>query len=125
MIVEEIEAKAGGMAPMQLNQNTNPTVQRRAYYRVVYPADKRPVWNWAGKSYEIVDICEAGIKFLTKNSRIQDDILKGTVVFRDGETIEVVGRVVRVEKETIALHLVKTIPYKNIHQEQVNLRMAM
>jgi len=77
---------------------------------------------WNGRPYEIVDICEAGVKFLNKYGRIKDDILRATIKFRDGEMVEVVGKVVRIEKDCIALYLIKGVPYKIIHKEQILLR---
>jgi hypothetical protein len=96
--------------------------QRRAFYRVIYPPGKRPTLVYAGRSYEIVDLCEQGIKIINKYGRIRDDMLRATIKFRDGETIEVVGKVHRVVRDQIVLLLLIGIPYKIIHREQIAIR---
>ncbi len=96
--------------------------QRRAFYRVVYPAGKRPTLYYAGRPYEVIDVCEQGVKFINKYSRIRDDMVRATIKFRDGETVDVVGKVHRVERDQVVLLLLIGVPYKIIHKEQLALR---
>jgi len=97
--------------------------QKRAFFRVVYPTGKRPVLMYAGRPYEIIDLCEQGVKFINKYGRIRDDMVRATIRFRDGESVEVVGKVHRVDHDQVVLLLIIGVPYKVIHKEQLALRV--
>ncbi len=96
--------------------------QRRAFYRIVYPPGKRPVLMYGGRAYEIIDLCEQGVKFINKYGRIRDDLVRATIKFRDGDTVDVVGKVHRFERDQVVLLLLIGVPYKVIHKEQLALR---
>lgn len=70
--------------------------------------------------FEIVDVSEKGVRFLYhKKEKIElNKYMIAVIRFRDGESYEVAGRVVRHEDDKIALQLERGIPYRRIIDEQ-------
>lgn len=119
------------------NSNSNPvtaqsatkqgTENQREYVRIYYPLDcpKKylPELVIRYRAYQLLDISEAGIRFLVpRMNLLPDDILTGAIKFLDESTIEFSGVVVRRTKDQIALKLIVGIPYSYIASEQVRLR---
>ncbi len=103
-------------------------VNQREYVRIYYPLDcpKKylPELTIRYHTYQLLDISEAGVRFLVpRMNLLPDDILKGTIKFLDESVIEFSGVVVRRTKDQIALKLIVGIPYSYISSEQVRLRM--
>ncbi|MBA4383236.1 MAG: hypothetical protein C0410_00725 [Anaerolinea sp.] len=111
--------------------STNPSVpgsiNNREYVRIYYPVDcpKKhvPELTIHYRTYQILDISEAGLHFLVpRMNLLPDDIMKGTIKFTDESVVEFSGVVVRRTKNEIALKLIIGIPYSYIASEQVRLR---
>lgn len=98
--------------------------QRRAYFRVVYPSDYRPVLFIKGCQYPVLDISEAGVRFLNRqHTPLPEDVFSACVQFQDGEQIQIVGKVIRVQENQVALMLlIRGIPYRKVIAEQIFLR---
>ncbi len=102
-------------------------MNNRQYVRVYYPQDcaKKylPELTIHYRSYQILDISEAGLHFLVpRMNLLHDDILTGAIKFTDESVVEFSGVVVRRTKTEIALKLIIGIPYSYIASEQVRLR---
>ena len=93
--------------------------QRRAFYRLKYPADKAPRVIINNVPYGIVDISENGIKISNPfRHRMPDDLFSMVVQLHEGDPIKVVARVIRREPVMVAFYLIHGIPYKRILLEQ-------
>jgi len=103
------------------------TRQNRQFVRVYYPKDcpknLLPELTIRYRSYQIMDISEAGLCFyIPRRNILPDDILTGTIKFTDGSLIDFSGVVVRRSEDQIALKLIVGIPYSYIAAEQIRLR---
>jgi len=100
--------------------------QRRQHYRVVYPLGLQPELKIVGRTFPVIDLSEAGIRFENPEGvKLPGDLLQGTVTFHDGGTEKVMGRVCREQGNyTVILLIVKRIPYTRILAEQKYLRQA-
>ena len=94
---------------------------KRRHFRLRYPAGNKPRLIIDGKEYEIIDLAEGGVKFTCPGvPRIASDgKIKGTVEFRNGESFELEGQVLRSE---IVIVLNKGVSNKRIVKEQVRVR---
>lgn len=88
--------------------------QKREHFRIVYNADYFPHFLWDGGKFRILDISEKGLKFT-----IQDHIshlvapgdrMEGQVRFRNGQTCDISGEVLRVDKRVVVLGLSEAVP---------------
>lgn len=94
--------------------------QKREFFRVEYPIKYRPKLVIAEdeNEYDVVDISERGVKFLSKGGEGFEDNVEGTITFHDGESLDVVGKVLRRANNKVVLSLVQKIPFRRIIKEQ-------
>ncbi|MFA5864356.1 MAG: PilZ domain-containing protein [Phycisphaerae bacterium] len=99
--------------------------QKRKFYRIAYPITDRPtlILKETDK-YEIIDICEAGIKFFYQKGQtfLPFQTIKGKIKFHDDEIEEIEGKVLRVGEEIVIIQLTKKLSYKRIVKEQLYFR---
>jgi hypothetical protein len=95
-------------------------VHNREYYRITYPTTLRPKLLVQGHTFEVVDVCERGIRFLLGDASPPDVgyEIAGTVRFRRGETVEIRGAVLRLTNGEIAARLDAGIPLRAVMEEQ-------
>ncbi len=107
--------------------DTKSNRERREYFRVNYLENKGPVLTVFSNNYRVQDISERGLRFQKSwlGRYVYDQIVRGVLTFGDGEKIQIVGSVVRVTTNDVALLLSKRIPYQRILTEQMNLRRTM
>jgi hypothetical protein len=99
--------------------------QKRQFYRIEYPITDRPTLILKETdNYEIVDICEGGIKFFYQKGQsfLPFQAIKGKVKFHDDEVEEIEGKVLRMTEEIVIIQLTKKISYKRIVKEQLYFR---
>ena len=98
---------------------------RRNHYRVIYPFAERPSFSIGWASFEIVECSERGLRYELGERRwpkVGEEVA-GRVTFRSGETVDVIGDVVRVQDGFTALALRPPgIPYAVVIHEQRYLR---
>lgn len=101
----------------------------RAHYRISYPAAARPHFlpQYAPTTLPVVDCSETGFRFRADAGAgalpAPGEQALGRIRFRSGAEVQVVGRVVRVQEDEVAVHLDEsTIPFRVVLQEQVFLR---
>ena len=94
--------------------------ERREFFRIFYPIRARPRLTIRESSYDVLDICERGIRFLhpAADSLKSDEVVRASVSFRDGETLEVEGRILRLQGHNVVLRLQTFIPIARIMKEQ-------
>jgi hypothetical protein len=71
--------------------------ERRTRYRVQYPAKARPRLILHGRAFEVIDLCEQGVRFLLdEGSAVKvGDVITGSIEFGDGSRGHVHGKVLR------------------------------
>jgi PilZ domain len=95
-------------------------IHNREYYRITYPTTLRPKLLVQGHTFEVVDLCERGIRFRLGDA-MPPDVgydMAGTVRFRRGETVEIRGTILRLNDGEIAARLDAGIPLRAIMEEQ-------
>ncbi len=97
--------------------------ERREHFRIRYPAKERPLLLWAQNEFEIIDMCEEAVKFRCTafSSFSVGDLLEAGIRFRNGESIQVKGEVLRVDQESVVIVVEPGIPCSIIVGEQRRL----
>jgi hypothetical protein len=100
--------------------------QRRKHYRIEYPITERPTLIVGdSEEYEIIDVCEKGIKFFFHAGRsfLPLQSFKAKIRFHDDEEEEIEGKVLRANEDFVVVQLTtKVISYKRIVKEQLYFR---
>jgi hypothetical protein len=99
--------------------------QRRSHYRIEYPITERPLLiNKDKEEYEIIDVCEAGVKFFTKPGHVflPFQTLNAKIKFHNDEFEEIEGKILRSDDNVVVVVLTKKISYKRIVKEQLYFR---
>lgn len=96
----------------------------RKHYRIQYPVAARPRISIGGRTFEVIDLSEGGVRFKTDDapSLNRGDEVAGTIHVRRNEIFEVKGSVVRVGGREVALKLDVGVPLRVIIDEQRFLR---
>jgi hypothetical protein len=98
---------------------------RRALYRVTYPIAERPAVEIGRAVHDVIDCSEQGLRYEVRDRRVPKvgSTVSGTIRFRYGESIEIVGEVIRTRAGLVALSLENPgIPFAHILAEQRYLR---
>ncbi len=96
----------------------------RDFFRLEYPAADRPTIVVSGMTYEVLDLSEEGVKFAVPSSFKPNPALKirGTITFKDGKSVDVVGTVLRIlerkDKNQCVLTLTSGVPLPKMMEEQ-------
>ena len=95
---------------------------QREYYRIRYPDNERPQLIIGKQTFEIIDLSEKGIYFAmgSQHSYVENQALKGTVVFKSGKRCDIAGKILRTHamEKTCALRLDRGVPLAQIMEEQ-------
>jgi hypothetical protein len=96
----------------------------REHHRIQYPTAARPHIVVQGRSFEVIDLSERGVRFrLDEGVPLSvGDAVAGTVRFLRNESVEVMGVVVRVTGREVAVKLEVGVPLRIIIEEQRFLR---
>jgi hypothetical protein len=107
-----------------MDSNPSQGSERRAYFRVQYPDEHRPLITIRGIQFFIIDICEVGVRFHNPTSvKLPGDIFQATVILHDDDPFNIVGRIIRLkEVEAAMMMTIRGIPYRKIIAEQAYLR---
>ncbi|MBM4250812.1 MAG: PilZ domain-containing protein [Deltaproteobacteria bacterium] len=104
------------MAKSDIEQN------QREHYRINYPELERPQLQVGKVVYKVLDVSERGIRFLlpAQHGHIENQVVKGTLVFRSGKRVAIEGKIIRIMplELTCSLHLKRSIPLAYIMEEQ-------
>lgn len=79
--------------------------QKRESFRVEFPRSYYPTITLQGKSFDIFDASEFGIRFYNADNSyfIQDEEINTTIIFPDNEQFDVKAKIVRIEKSSSVL----------------------
>ncbi len=90
--------------------------EKRNFVRLVYPPDKRPVLTVGENSFEVLNICKTGLKFLNHMEKGISKQVFGKVNFQNGGSIKINGKIRWESGREIGL-FVTSIPAFIIKQE--------
>lgn len=103
-----------------LGKDTRPDkrirTEKRAYVRLVYSPEKRPVLTVGKNSFEVLNICETGLKFLNHLEKPFGKQVFGKVTFQNGGSIKINGKVKWENGREIGLFITR-IPAFVVKQE--------
>ena len=95
----------------------------REHYRIAYPSSLRPRLYVLGHPFEVLDLSERGLRF-----RLGEAVppqpgneLRGELRFHQGESLPVVGTIVRVADGNAGVSLDERVPLRVIMAEQRRL----
>ena len=99
-------------------------VERRQYFRLQYPLKERPKAVVQGIPYEILDLSERGVRIKTPSTTPADEgeTIELTIKFARGDSLELSGKIVRVQETSIGIFLTHSIPPERIRAEELYLR---
>ena len=92
--------------------------ERRKNSRVTYKPDKRPILKIGEDEFEVADISEMGVKFFNVGKIELRHPVRGTVTLLCGESIDVVGMIVREHGVDIYMNNNIPIPKNILAREQ-------
>jgi len=97
--------------------------QKRESFRVEFPRSYYPTITLHGKSFDIFDASEFGIRFYNAGNShfIQDEEINTTIIFPDKEQFNVKAKIVRIEKKFISLELLEALPLSKIRAQHLLL----
>ena len=95
--------------------------EKRAYYRLRYPASARPSVRIAGHEAEVTELSEGGIRLRLLDGVEPGRQLAGLVRFADGHTARISGEVRRSDGDEVVLLLTIGISLKRMLIEQQKL----
>ncbi|WP_319524885.1 PilZ domain-containing protein [uncultured Desulfosarcina sp.] len=104
-----------------LQGSVDPGSERRQHHRVVYPPHCCPVLSMEGRSIPIIDMSTAGMRLSPDVATPDLRIVRGMVVFDDGQPLPVTGRVVRQDDRGLGLKLVTRIGDRILARERMRL----
>jgi len=90
---------------------------RRNYSRIVYQPGNRASLIVGSQIYEVMDITESGIRFINENPLAPETEISGSILFLNGEMVDVEGLVEWQEEGEVGMSLSEFIPAKVIQQE--------
>jgi hypothetical protein len=104
-----------------------PDENQRQTFRIVYPEGDQPrlvvgqPWGDSA-TFQVLDVSEEGLRFADDASLMVGHEVRGQLVFADGSSAQVSGKVVRRMEDQVCLHLTHTVPSSLIVGEQLRLR---
>ncbi len=95
--------------------------QQRRHFRIRFPDAEKPTFECKGKKYLIVDVSEQGLAIhITPGDSLTKVTaeLKGTITFKDGETVAITCKILRCHPEHIIFNLMSGVPLATIMRQQ-------
>lgn len=119
--------------------------QKRSYFRIPYPLQYRPKITFNHQDYfSVIDLSERGVRFEIPKDKTFSEIsiypepvdfakisqeelkalpeIRGEVIFKNKESFEIAGKIIRVKGRESVLFLSLSIPFQKIMREQIELR---
>ena len=94
---------------------------RRNYSRIIYQPGNRASLIVGSQIYEVMDITESGVRFINENPLSPDTAISGSILFLNGEMVEIEGKVEWQEEGEVGMSLSEFIPANVIKQESRHL----
>ena len=98
--------------------------QRRAYFRLPYPAAARPRLESGNGSCQVLEIAEGGIRIIVSRDRPMrlGEAFAGVIHFRDDATESVAGEVLRLDASQAIIQLRRGISLHRVMAEQAYIQ---
>ena len=93
----------------------------RQYYRIRYPIPARPRLTIEGRTYDVLDCSERGVRYQAPPAEHPEpgSVVRGRVTFGRRAEADVAGVVVRLQGDHVVLHLtLEPIPLATVLAEQ-------
>ncbi|MEZ4588790.1 MAG: hypothetical protein R2909_20635 [Gemmatimonadales bacterium] len=92
----------------------------RAFYRLEYPLTARPTLRVGDRSFEVLDLCEEGVRFLLRpGDRVAVGYgFEGAIRLLSGDVVPVEGKVLRVVGPQAAAKLLRGVSFGAMLEEQ-------
>ena len=99
-----------------------PDSDQRKYFRLKYPVAERPVIRSEDREFEVSEISEGGARIVVagQGSFEPGQPFSGTILFADGEEVDIRGIVLRHYTDEIAVRLSVGISFKRTSQSDAN-----
>ena len=99
---------------------------RRQTFRIVYPRDAFPTFEWAGDAARVIDCSERGFRVEVPSFHElpgSEQQLLGRIRFPDGSSVRVCGVVRHVRGRVVGVHFDDPgVPWRVMLREQLRLR---
>ena len=92
--------------------------ERRNYTRVIYKPSQKAELNIVSATFDVLDINEAGIRFLNATGIKIPRFIRGVLTLLSGTHIEIDGKVEWEQDDEVGMSLNFLIPYQDIEKEQ-------
>ncbi len=95
--------------------------EQRRHFRIHFPVSERPIIEIKGKKYIVVDASEQGLALSVEPDDALNGntgVIKGAITFKDKETVNVVGKVLRTFQGNLILSLSVGLPLTTIMKQQ-------
>lgn len=92
--------------------------EKRNYFRIVYSLSKRPRLKTGKLDYEVADISQGGIRFVSRHKSKPAKRIQGNLTFLCGVSIDLKGTVVWEQDNQFGLLLEDPIPSDKMEKEQ-------
>ena len=97
-------------------------INRRDRFRVKYPIGESISVKMVDQELEVNEIAEHGIRIVKHGETVViGEDFRGTLVFREGDSLSVSGKILRDEGEEYVIYLDRGIPLKKVMSEQLYL----
>ncbi len=85
-------------------------LDRREYFRILYSRMDKPVLTVNQHAFEILDLSNAGIRFINNKNVKLDNYITGELTFLSGETVRVEGTLKWERSNMYGLYMKDQIP---------------
>ncbi len=96
-------------------------IERRRHRRVGYSPGRCPRFQVAGRSWAVLDVSCAGMRFQADAACGRLNVLRGVIAFADQPPIRVIGKVLRQEGGEVGVRLMTRIGRRVIDRERRGL----
>ncbi len=101
-----------------MENNANGGLERRNFFRLIYESDDTAVLTVDKNQFEIADISEGGIRFFNIEEYPFPQQVKGSILFLNGNSLAIDGKLEWEEDDQVGLSLKPFIPAAAIEKEK-------
>ncbi|MCF8067068.1 MAG: hypothetical protein K9L30_00630 [Desulfobacterales bacterium] len=94
---------------------------RRNYSRIIYQPGNRASLIMGSRIFEVMDITESGVRFINENPLPPETAISGSILFLNGEMVDIEGKVEWQEEGEVGMSLSALIPSQILKQESRHL----
>lgn len=99
--------------------------EKRQHLRIEYPPHFSPKFNIQTQEFEVKNISEGGLRFISDKKITLQGWISGMLEFKTGNSQEIEGIVVRKKGNHIGLKFITPLPESVIRKEQEMVELAV